>query len=203
MSYTFDTDNLHIVLSSGTTTLNVVDMYSRWKEWVAMGVNSKYLKAFEAIGGDTIDPTAGTYVPAYIYMINGWHVLTQDANHTLAVVGGILLRQGGGDPFQDRAGRTVRINYQQPVQAITVATGGGTAPSALENADALLDRINAVETGLTPRQTLRLIAAILGGKVSGAGTGSEVFRAADDSKDRVTVTVDGSGNRSNVTTDLT
>lgn len=203
MVITFDTDNLQIVLSTGTTTLNVVDMYSRWKDWVATGDNAKYLKAFEIIGGDTIDPTAGTYVPAYVYMLNGWHILAQDADHTLNVVGGILLRQGGGDPFQDRAGRTVRINYQQPVQAITVATGASAAPSAIENADALLDRINAVDTGLTPRQTLRLIAAILAGKVSGAGTGSETFRAFDDSKDRVTVTVDGSGNRSSITTDLT
>lgn len=86
MSYTFDTDNLHIVLSSGTTTLNVVDMYSRWKEWVVIGDNSKYLKAFEAIGGDTIDPTAGTYVPAYIYMINAVYSLKPVMMLTLILV---------------------------------------------------------------------------------------------------------------------
>jgi hypothetical protein len=45
---------------------------------------------------------------------------------------------------------------------------------------------------------------MLGGTVSGGGTGAEVFRnAVSDSKNRVTVMVDGHGNRSAVTTDLT
>jgi hypothetical protein len=43
-----------------------------------------------------------------------------------------LLREGGGDPFEDTVGAyTVRINYQQPVQAITVETGGAAASEGL------------------------------------------------------------------------
>lgn len=70
---------------------------------------------------------------------------------------------------------------------------------------ALLDLADAVETGLTPRQALRLITAILGGKVSGGGTTSIIFRnAVADNKERVTATVDGSyGNRNAITADLT
>jgi hypothetical protein len=33
----------------------------------------------------------------------------------------------------------VRINYQQPVQALTVSTGGGSAPTASQVADAVWD----------------------------------------------------------------
>lgn len=60
-----------------------------------------------------------------------------------------------------------------------------------------------VETGMTVRQTLRLLAAAMGGKVSGAGTGTITFRnAIADDADRIVATVDGSGNRTAVTADL-
>jgi hypothetical protein len=41
-----------------------------------------------------------------------------------------------------------------------------------------------------------LIAAVLLGKASGLATTTAVYRAVDDGKDRVTATVDASGNRS-------
>lgn len=74
--------------------------------------------------------------------------------------------------------------------------------SANAAADALLDRANAVDT-YTPRQALRIVLAALAGKVSGADTNAPVFRAADDSKNRITATVDADGNRSAVTLDAT
>jgi hypothetical protein len=65
-------------------------------------------------------------------------------------------------------------------------------------ANALLDAANAVD-GKTPRQALRIISAILAGRISGAGSGTETFRGLDDQHDRVIVTADVSGNRTNVT----
>ncbi len=65
-------------------------------------------------------------------------------------------------------------------------------------AAALLDLANAVD-GKTPRQALRIISAVLAGKVSGAGSGAETFRGLDDQHDRVVVTADASGNRTSVT----
>jgi hypothetical protein len=55
--------------------------------------------------------------------------------------------------------------------------------------------------GFTVEQAWKLALAVLAGKVSGAATATNVFRAADDSKDRITATVDGDGNRSAVTLD--
>lgn len=74
----------------------------------------------------------------------------------------------------------------------------GAVPSADDNFYALLDNPNAVD-GLTVRQTLRIIAAALAGKVSGAAGNAPVFRAIDDSKDRISATTDASGNRPTVT----
>lgn len=83
------------------------------------------------------------------------------------------------------------------------AAASGSAPTADQNADALLDRVNGIETGFTPRQVLRLVAAVLVGKASGLGTTTAIFRDLTDAKDRVTSTVDGDGNRSSVTKDAT
>ena len=76
--------------------------------------------------------------------------------------------------------------------------------TAASNFSSWLDEANAIETGLTVRQALRLMAATLAGKVSGAGTSVNVFRnAVADSKPRVTSTVDGPGNRTAITYDVT
>jgi hypothetical protein len=74
-------------------------------------------------------------------------------------------------------------------------------PTGAENAAALLDLVNGVEAGLTPRQALRLFAAALLGKASGLETTTAVYRDTGDSKDRITATVDVDGNRSVVTLD--
>lgn len=84
------------------------------------------------------------------------------------------------------------------ISAATIASD-----AANEIADALLDRANGVESGLTPRQQMRLSAAADAGKVSGAATTTVVIRNPGDNKDRITATVDADGNRTAITTDLT
>lgn len=126
MAITFDGASRLAILSTGTTTLNVKDFWSRWVDWWVTGDNSKWPLALAQVGGNEIDPTAGTSIPPYIYCLNGWKIRPQEANHTLNVTSGVLLVDGGGDPFVNTLGTyTVRINYSQPVQAITVNTGGG------------------------------------------------------------------------------
>jgi hypothetical protein len=93
------------------------------------------------------------------------------------------------------------------IDALLLAVGAGfSIPTAERNAiaDALLDRTAGIETGLTPRNALRLIAAATAGKLSGAGTATEVMRnAVADTKDRITATVSEAGNRTAIVTDLT
>lgn len=60
------------------------------------------------------------------------------------------------------------------------------------NVDTLID-------GKTIVEAFKIIAAVVAGKVSGAGTGSEVFRSLNDSANRASVTVDAEGNRTAVT----
>lgn len=94
------------------------------------------------------------------------------------------------------------INAVGTMAASIVVTGD--LLSTANVADAILDALNGVEQGLTVREALRLIAAATAGKVSGAGTSTVTFRSAEaDDHDRIVATVDGSGNRTGITTDLT
>lgn len=70
-------------------------------------------------------------------------------------------------------------------------------------ADALLDRVDGIETGWTLRQALRISTATTTGKMSGGGTATNTFRNPTDTKNRVTATVDASGNRTAVAYDVT
>jgi hypothetical protein len=58
-----------------------------------------------------------------------------------------------------------------------------------------------VEGALDEIEALRLMLAALVGKASGGGTATITFRDTGDSKDRIILTVDSSGNRSAVTLD--
>ncbi|MFN7881712.1 MAG: hypothetical protein ACK5PF_01665, partial [bacterium] len=60
-----------------------------------------------------------------------------------------------------------------------------------------------VETGWTLQEAIRIILSAAAAKLSGAGTGTEVFRNVTDTKNRITSTVDTSGNRTAVTYDKT
>lgn len=60
-----------------------------------------------------------------------------------------------------------------------------------------------IESNLSMLQAQRLQSAILGALISGAGSGTEVFKAARNAATtRVTVTVDQSGNRTNIAYNL-
>lgn len=150
MSYTFDGVNKVITLNTGVVTMSVRDVYSRWVDWfVGLEGNQKFLPAFLTVGGDVIDASAGTSIPIYGFLVNGWRIKPQEADHTLTVSDGILLVSGGGDPFLSTNGDyVVRINYQQPVQAITVNTagGGGSSYTLEQIADAVWSSANRTLT---------------------------------------------------------
>lgn len=177
MAFVFSGSSKLITLSAGTVVVDVRDLWSRWVDWHALGDNSKYLPAFRTVGGDVIDAGAGTSIPTYAYLLNGWRLRPQEANHTLTVNGGVLLVDGGGDPFVATLGAfVVRVNYQQPVQAIGFDSGGGGGSTDLTSVEAKLDmllnqlgavggKIDALPStgGLTAEQAAQLSRAARSG----------------------------------------
>jgi len=88
-------------------------------------------------------------------------------------------------------------------QPLTAAQTTAAVPTTAQIATEIFDT-QTVESGMTFRGALRLMGAVLMGRRSGTGSGTEVFNAAvTNAKARVTATIDSSGNRTNVTTDQT
>ena len=145
MSIEFNGPSKLASLSAGTTTLNVVDLWSRWSDWMSQADNSKFLPMFSSVGGDVIDPSAGTAIPLYIFVQNGWRIKPQEAHHTLSGSGGVIVVSAGGDPFANTVGNfNVRINYSLPVQAIAIAGGsGGLTLSEIEGSTVLAKEMTA------------------------------------------------------------
>jgi hypothetical protein len=150
-------------------------------------------------------------------LAGGWYTMTMSTTHT-NTVGPLAVYMTASGAMQTNLLWQVEANAlysEEDARILARITTGVTSMSAVVDSintllndgttlpDALLGRTGGVETGLTVRQCLRLLAAILGGKISGAGTGSEVFRnAVADNANRVTVTGDVAGNRSAVTYNL-
>jgi len=123
MTLTFDGPNKLIICGPGTVTLDVRKMYALWKLWVMESDNMKYSKAFNVVGGD---PTVGdNIITPYFFLVNGWKVRPQEANHTLSV-DGILISNDGSDVFVDTLGVfRVGINAIVPIYTETVKVGSG------------------------------------------------------------------------------
>ena len=77
----------------------------------------------------------------------------------------------------------------------TMTVSIGARPSAEDIAQACWGMENGIETGWTPRQVMRILAAVMAGKVSGASSNAPAFRAITDAKPRLTATTDAAGNR--------
>lgn len=85
------------------------------------------------------------------------------------------------------------------ITAASIATGAIDADALASDAvDEILDEV--VEGSVTLRQAIRLFLSALTGKASGGGTTTITFRDIGDTKDRIIMTVDSSGNRSAVGT---
>jgi hypothetical protein len=97
----------------------------------------------------------------------------------------------------DKTGYALTGDYDAAKTAAQVAN----IPTAAQNAAGLLDLADGVESSWTLRQALRVILASLAGKLSGAATNTVTIRNPGDSKNRVTATVDGDGNRTAVSWD--
>ena len=164
MAYTFDGPNKLIILTTGTTTVDSKDMYSRWKDWVMVGTNAKYLPAFSVLGGD---PLPGSrFLGTTYFLENGWKIRPYEGNHTL-VLSGNLYSKDGSDPFVNTLGSyNVRVMLSTSNLVDTINTGGGVG-TVSEVADAVW---NAVASSHNT-------AGTTGNKLNSAGSSGDPWSA--------------------------
>lgn len=163
-----------------------------------------------ALGGMTTNATFGIDGALTSHAIGIMSGTTAEAGVTVDnVVNGVWNAILTNYPTSGSAGNTLALAGSGGVDYNALATAvwayatrtltSGTPPTEAQIAEAVMTY--AVESGWTTEELLRVFAAVLAGKVSGAGTGTETFRDINDTKNRVTATVDSNGNRSNITLD--
>ncbi|MCI0361718.1 MAG: hypothetical protein L0211_24805 [Planctomycetaceae bacterium] len=117
---------------------------------------------------------------------------------------------GAGLTAIDLPDQTMNItgSLSGSVGSVTGSVGGNVTGSigslaTQAKADVNAEMLNVVNVvalidGKTIVQSLIYIGASATGRVSGAGTGTEVFKGLDESTTRLTITVDSSGNRTDI-----
>lgn len=131
MAITFDGPNRIITLSAGQTVVQVSEIYSRWKDWIRLSDNAKYLDAFRAVGGDPLG--GGVYSTINVFIRNdyGWRIRPPEQDIDIALVGNLYPE----DPNLPWRTRTVgdfhtSINTNLSMNLIEFATGGGGGSGA-------------------------------------------------------------------------
>lgn len=136
MSCSFDGPQKRIIMDLNTTSMDVKDIYSLWKQWAILDNNLKYLPAFEVLGGDPL--VGGKYLGTTFFLANGWKIRPYEGNHTLILSGNLYTRDGSS-PFVNTLGNyNVLINLSTSNLVDSISTsGGGDFPTTNEIASAV------------------------------------------------------------------
>lgn len=154
-------------------------------------------------GSAWADATGTTANGRVVEIGGGWYWYQFSATE-LNTLGALGLFTNVTDVYSDGSRAEVVVLDQYNASSGGMVNLDATVSSCLPSATAaeVWDLADGVETDMTPRQALRLVAAILGGQTEGADTNSEKFLAAvANHKIRATVTLVGS-DRSSVAVDL-
>ena len=161
MGYQFDGTNKLIILTAGTLSASAVDIYSRWKDWVLVSDDSKYLNAFLTVGGDPIGP--GQTVAPYIFLntTEGWKIRPQEATHELRIAGNLYSL----DPVQTL--------FTSTLGAYNVTTIVERSSAAIQVAGSGVDQ-TTVQTALTAQGyttgRATMIQQLFSGSILNVGT---------------------------------
>lgn len=126
----FDGPNLVIQLPSTGTFETQRDLYSAWKEWMALSDNTKYPPAFDTTGGDDIG--GGQTIAPYFFVRNdlGWRVRAPEEDGEVVVQGNLFPRDPLSPTFQQAAGFDAFIRLEVSTRAVVVEVGtSGLTPS--------------------------------------------------------------------------
>lgn len=179
MSITFNGPDKLMELGATDTLLSATQIYSRWKDWVVLSDNSKYLQAFTTVGGDPLGEDI--YITPYYFLTNGWKLRPYPQNYQLTITEN-LLTDDGSSPFSfPSGGYAIEVVRQFALKTETVDESD---PFKIE-----------LESAMTREQALRILLSVLAGSATGMNGPTAAFKSLDGSTDRVVASVDSSGNR--------
>lgn len=114
---TFDGPNKLIIEIdvAGDNELDLVEIYSEWKEWVKTSDNAKFLQAFSVVGGDPITGTQN--LGSTFFLENGWRIRPAESDHKLTIVGNLYTREPGQSVFVPTIG-AFTVNTETRVSSL-------------------------------------------------------------------------------------
>lgn len=154
------------------------------------------------VQGGNIQKTPTTFTAPYVQLLYGCYIVPYDTPHSLKVIRDTFTDDGrAGVECFDRSTITANVDIDVVVDKVEVRTvnTAGASFTVQDIVSAIGTRI--VDGAFTSDDLTRLMASVLLGKLTGAGTGTESFRDLADTKNRITATIDNSGNRTAITLD--
>ena len=144
---TFDPVNLRIVEidSGGDNELNVVEVYSEWKDWLLADPSRLgHPPAFREVGGD---PISGTQSLGITYFLsNHWKIRPAERDHKLTLAGNLFTDPAGESAFVPTLGAFTVNTETRVSNLIDIVSLSGAVPSAAEIADAVWDEPASAHT---------------------------------------------------------
>lgn len=201
---TFDGPNKVIteISAAGDNELDVVEIYSEWKDWVRVSDNAKFEPAFAVTGGDPI--TATQNLGSTFFLENGWRIRPAELDHKLTLVGNLFTREEGQSAFLSTLG-AYTVNTETRVSALVFTqiqtTGSGLSTQQNDWLERIHSLLDVVEGTLDHQEVMRILLAAAAGKLAGAEGTNVTVRDQADTKNRIDATVDEFGNRTTVTID--
>jgi hypothetical protein len=190
MAVTIDWGNKIINVYQSDLTLIQGSLYELDTEWFRLQLKaleeSEEGMAFLDTHRHATEVTiSGVTYARFIEIINGYQVqFLPNSHYTVRLV-------GSNNNIPD-----VKVLSEVSIVAQNSAglvVAGNMTPTAMWSQE--------LETGFTAEELMKLMAAALAGKLSGAASTTITIRSVDDSKTRITATVDADGNRTSVVTD--
>lgn len=192
--FTVDTTRKLFSLNNGVTTLDArTEFYSAAKlDWKDDDALNKFMFPIDSIGGQDIG--GGNAISPYYSLKYGWRVKPPETDTNLNITGNIITSEGVS-PISGTDGHFDTV-VQFTVSSNSLTTGG-TPLTATD----IWDLQDGIEPSLTPREAMRLFAAVLAGKVIITDNNLK-FRDTNDSKDVLDVDADADGQRLEITYDV-
>jgi len=162
------------IIGNGANYLTDVDKYMVQNSPVTININGNYLNMIRCRGKFALAKKTGTSLCS-VDLVAGSIIIEPSCVAGTIAIGGIA-------DVEDNSMGTVVIHRELSSEVIS---------------DSVWDK--AIEAGYTAEQVMKIIASVLAGKASGAGSGTITFRDITDHASRVVSQVDGTGNRLAVT----
>lgn len=166
---------------SSTPDVRQLNVLTLWENLRSIEDDVDGISYVAIVKNTTPITVAGITLGRVVEIINGYTITFEDGQYAVNIY-------GGNSNIADVTNKN-QVSVNTANSAGIVQVGGA-------------DVLNQIlEGSMTVGDAIRIMLSAVSGKVSGAQTSTITFRDVADTKDRITATVDGNGNRTNVVLD--